>query len=296
MIGFTECFLKQMGVRDAVSLFIDGFPMEMTCDWLLQIFKGEGEVTDVFVSQKKRENYYCRFGFVRFKELEKGKKAVRNLNGVKIMEKTVKVYFAKYDKSGLLYKGSHMQDKGKYSKAVRVGNYMIATKERRSFKEVVEGFPNLPKEDDWMKENNRMMVESSDIMKKAKLEMINLKGLIGRLVEEIFNSENLVEIKRIIGVVCEEAIIAIQKKDGKIEPIDHRKVDEDPRLSREDEQPRVFWEEDLVLSMRHKDQREPDYSIGPFELLQLLEGLDQGSSIAVGPLICGESQSPGMLA
>ena len=50
------------------------------------------------------------------------------------------------------------------------------------------------------------------------------------------------DIKQKIGVVCEEVMIAIQKKeDDKIKPIDHRMVDEDPRLSGEDEQPRVFW-------------------------------------------------------
>ena len=167
-----------MGLREAISLFIDGLPTEMTWDWLIQIFRGEGEVTNIFVSQKKRSNYDCCFGFVCFKELEEAKKAVRNLNGVEIREKTMKVSFAKYDKNGLLYKGSHLQDTDKNLKAVRARKYMRAIKDRRSFKEVVKGSPNLPKEDDWMKENNSMVAESGDVKNKEKLEMINLKGLI----------------------------------------------------------------------------------------------------------------------
>ena len=96
-------------MRDAVSLFIYGLPMEMTWDWLLQIFRGEGEVTDVHVSHKRRSKYDHRFGFVRFKKLEEARKAVRNLNGVKIREKIMKVSFAKYDKQGRPWNGPFMK-------------------------------------------------------------------------------------------------------------------------------------------------------------------------------------------
>ena len=61
----------------------------------------------VYVSQKRRCNYDCQFGFVRFKKLEEAKKAViRTLNVVKIREKTIKVSFAKYDKNGMPWNGS----------------------------------------------------------------------------------------------------------------------------------------------------------------------------------------------
>ena len=89
-----------MGIGDAVSLFIDGLPIEMTWEWLLQIFREEGVVTDVYVSQKRRNNYACRFDFVRFEKLEEARKTVRNLDGVKIRGKIMKVSFAKYDKNG----------------------------------------------------------------------------------------------------------------------------------------------------------------------------------------------------
>ena len=70
--------------REDWTLFIDGLPMQMTWDWLLQNFRGEGEVIDVFVSQKRRRNNEWRFGFVHFKKLEDARNAIRNLNGVMI--------------------------------------------------------------------------------------------------------------------------------------------------------------------------------------------------------------------
>ena len=87
--------------KDVVSLFIDGLPLDMTWDWLLQIFRGEEEVTDVYVSYKRQRNNETCFGFVRFKKMEEAKNVVRNLNGIKIRGKILKVSFAKYDKKGM---------------------------------------------------------------------------------------------------------------------------------------------------------------------------------------------------
>ena len=66
---------------EAFSLFIDGLPWEMNWSWLLQIFIGEGEVSDVYVSHKRRRFNNSKFGFVRFKKLEEATNAVNNLNG-----------------------------------------------------------------------------------------------------------------------------------------------------------------------------------------------------------------------
>ena len=93
--------------------------MEMTWKWLLQIFKGEGQVTDIYVSRKRRRNYECQFTFVRFKRLDEARRAVRNLNGVRIREKTMKASFAKYDGRGLPWKDANLQEADKDSTAVR---------------------------------------------------------------------------------------------------------------------------------------------------------------------------------
>ena len=94
------------------SLFIDGLPKEMTRDWLLHIFRGEGVVSnvyifweegvvsDVYVSSKRRRFHDYRFGFVRFELLVDAKKAVRNLDGAKIRGYRLQVSFAMYDKNG----------------------------------------------------------------------------------------------------------------------------------------------------------------------------------------------------
>ena len=84
---------------DAFSLFVDGLPLEMSWDWLLQVFRGIGEICDVFVSHKIRRNKECRFGFVRFKYLEDARKAIRNLNGTRIRDKTMMISFAKYGRN-----------------------------------------------------------------------------------------------------------------------------------------------------------------------------------------------------
>ena len=77
---------------EVYSLFIDELPMEMTWDWLLQIFRGEGEISDVYVSHKQRRMNDCRFGFVRFKKLEAAQNAIRNLDGIKIRGKLESIF------------------------------------------------------------------------------------------------------------------------------------------------------------------------------------------------------------
>ena len=135
--------------------------MEMNWNWLLQIFRGEGEVTDVYVSQKRKSNYDYRFGFVRFKKLEEARKAIRNLNGVKIRKKIMKVSFTKYDKKDRPWNSSILQEANKVSKAVgREEKYTKDTNDGRTFKEVVEGLPHHSKAVDWVMKNHRNTVIS----------------------------------------------------------------------------------------------------------------------------------------
>ena len=90
-----------MEKKKVYSLFIDGLPWKITWDWLLDIFRGEGEVLDVYVSKKRRRFNGSRFGFVRYKNLEKAMKAARNLNGARLRGRRLKVSLAKYDKRGV---------------------------------------------------------------------------------------------------------------------------------------------------------------------------------------------------
>ena len=87
-------------------------------------------------------------------------------------------------------------------------------------------------------------------------------------------------------------INAIQmKEDEKVDSVVHRKLEDKPRLDEEDEQSGAFWEENLVLSMRHNVQHVPEVSFGQFEFLQNLEGTEQ-RECTVGPLNIGLSQRP----
>ena len=73
----------------------------MTWDWLLQLFKFEGQVIEVFVSQKRQKNNDNRFDFVRYNTREEALNAVKNLNGIRLSGKTLKVSFAKYERNGM---------------------------------------------------------------------------------------------------------------------------------------------------------------------------------------------------
>ena len=66
----------------------------------------------MFVSHKRQKNSNCRFGFVHFKKLDEAKKAVKNLNEVKIRDNFLKVSFAKYEKKGKPWNGPFLQKGG----------------------------------------------------------------------------------------------------------------------------------------------------------------------------------------
>ena len=117
--------------------------MKMTWEWLLQIFKGEGEVSDVFVSQKRRRNIDCRFGFVHVRKIDEARKAIFNLNGVKIRGKCLKVSFARFDKEGRPWDVSRLKETGKGDEVKgKEEKYREVIEVGMNFKDVVEGRPN----------------------------------------------------------------------------------------------------------------------------------------------------------
>ena len=254
-------------MRDAVSLFVDGLPLEMSWDWLQQIFRGEGNIIDVYGSKKKRSRRDCRF--VRFRKLEEAKMAVRNLNGVMIREKIMKASFAKYDKNGRPWTDSFMQEEENESKAVgRAVKIIKATNGGRSFKEVVEGLSRNIEKDDWAKDNHRSIEGFGVGMNRNETEMMNLKEMTWRLVDEIFKAASREEVIRNIGSVFVEMISELKKKVVLADLGDCRntgeKEEDEPRVAEEEEQLGVLLEEELVISMLHKDQQAPMPLIGSF--------------------------------
>ena len=192
--------------------------MEMTWDWLLQIFMGEGEVIDVYVSQKRRKNNDCWFGFIRFKKLEETRSAVRNLNGVKIREKSLKVSFAKYHKKGMPWNGPLLQES-------KIGSEMVGREEKcrkvtingRSFKEAMEGSSSYQKIDDWVMENPRRMAESDADKNRIKLDKHDLeevKRKLGVVIDETINTIQRDKDTMVASLDCTKEIVADGKKGG----------------------------------------------------------------------------------
>lgn len=168
-------------MQNVVSLFIDGLPKDMTREWLLQIFKKEGEILDVYVSPKRRHNNVCWFGFVRFKRVEEARSAIRNLNGTVIRGRCMEVSFAKYDKNGLPWNVEVPQatDQASDELAMREGNYRLATKEGRTFKEVVKGKHHLREaEEGTLKNHTSVTVFDADKV-GLKLTKKKLLGCLG---------------------------------------------------------------------------------------------------------------------
>ena len=130
-----------------------------------------------------------------------------------------------------------MQEDDKVSEAVRRDEkFRKATNDGRSFKEVVEGLPHHLKVDDWVMKNPKKMANFDAKKNQMKLDKMNLKGMVWRVVEEIFNSTNMQEVKRKLGVVIEEVINTIHRdEDIMVELLDCRKEDEEPRMEGKDE-------------------------------------------------------------
>ena len=90
--------------------------------------------------------------------------------------------------------------------------------------------------------------------------------MVWRLVEEIFNPINLEEVKRKLDLVIGN-VLNLVHRDKVTLAVSHacRKEVEESQKKGKDKMTGVFLEENLVLSMLHKDQVVSDSLIGGFE-------------------------------
>ena len=267
-----------------VSLFIDGLPREMTWDWLEQIFRGEGEISNVFISHKRRSKSDDRFGFVRFKRLEEAERAIRNLNGIKIRDNYIKVSFAKYDKRGMLWDGPWLRSDIKSQVAMsREEISMASAVKGRSFKEVVSGMPHSPKVDEWAGDNQEKLVSPDTGKNSRRGDMMSLKGMIWKVMDEIFRPTIMGEMRQKLQGVVNEVVDAIQREEEIVMDSSNCMMeDEEQRRKGGDERVGAFWEEELVQSMIHQNQEDVRCPIGERESLQALEASIQLCAV-VGP-------------
>ena len=218
---------------------------------------------------------------MRFKKLEDARIAVRDLNDAMIRGKRIKVSFAKYDKNGKPWDSAILQedDSTKESMGKELKTWKT-TSGVRSFKEVTLGVPHQQQGEVWARKSP-YIAEGSDTAKSNKeLDKVKLKGIVLRVVEDVFKTENLVEIKWTLGGLMVEALSMLQIEEVILgEHLAHREGVEETRSEGEEEQSLIFLEEDLVRSMRRKDQD----GDGEFEL-PLTEEASAQSWTEVGPM------------
>ena len=142
----------------------------------------------------------------------------------------------------------------------------IHTNDGRSYEKVVEGVPNLSKDDRWGRKKTRAGVAYFDEESRKEFEKTNIQRLVWRVVEEIFHTTNVEKIRRKLGIWIEEAI---NDSHGEVifndEPRGCRVQGEEQQREGEAEKARVFLEEDLILPMLHKDLDKSCPLIGAFE-------------------------------
>ncbi|XP_057545913.1 uncharacterized protein LOC130824908 [Amaranthus tricolor] len=100
---------RQLGVSSQngkTSLFVDCIPQNLSVSWLEIIFRKAGDVQDVYISKKVRQNTSDRFGFVRFGNYVEAVNAIKLMNGFKVQGKGLKVSLAKYSKGGNFIKNT----------------------------------------------------------------------------------------------------------------------------------------------------------------------------------------------
>ena len=95
--------------------------------------------------------------------------------------------------------------------------------------------------------NTRTLASSNAEEHRRQIEKMNLKGLVWRVIEEIFNSVNLEEIKCNLGDLMVGVIHMVE-----FEQIEYKKKPEKQRKEGDDEQRGAFLEEELVSSIMNK--------------------------------------------
>ncbi|KAH7865037.1 hypothetical protein Vadar_001483 [Vaccinium darrowii] len=79
-----------------ISVYVDNLPFEMDEVWLRQIFKGYGEVMDVYIPKKRSSRFNTKFGFIRFLSMEEAHRAIQDLDGFLIRDFNIHVNLAKF--------------------------------------------------------------------------------------------------------------------------------------------------------------------------------------------------------
>ncbi|KAH7865128.1 hypothetical protein Vadar_002587 [Vaccinium darrowii] len=90
---------SQSSISVSFSVYVDNLPYEMDEVWLRQIFKGYGDVVDVFIPNKRSSRFNTKFGFVRFRSKAEALDAVQDLHGILIRDFRVQVNLGRFSQT-----------------------------------------------------------------------------------------------------------------------------------------------------------------------------------------------------
>ena len=192
--------------------------------------------------QRGRRNQRC-FCIIEKKEeqgmslwlrsVKDARRAIRELNGIVIRDNRMLISFAKYDRNGKRW--SIEEDNGpKLSLRSEEIQWKNANGER-TFKEVLLNLPTHQKREAWVRKSNIKMQDSESNRTNKQLDEVRLKKMALKVVEEVFQSENLAEVKCMLVVVIVEVMNKLQR-EGTIlnEALIYVKEAVEPRMNRQE--------------------------------------------------------------
>ena len=165
--------------------------------------------------------------------------------------KNMKVSFAKYDKKGVPWNDPVMKGERTSSKTVgNEGKSLAHTLNGRSFKDVVKGLQYSMKEREVESKDSGSLADHGIKKNIGRPHKMSLKGLCWRLLEGIFSSNNIKEVRRRLDGVIDQVISNIHWEEKIMNCSDgYREEEELQRIESKEEMPGAFWEEEIISSM-----------------------------------------------
>ena len=118
---------------------------------------------------------------------------------------------------------------------------------------------------------------------KHRTEIVKVKEMVRRVMEETLSSDNFEGIKRKLGIVLKEALRVIKRDEDILNELPgYKNGAEKQQPVGGDEQSGTFLEEKLIISILHKDQCVAVPLIGSFEPTLICEASSHNSPV-VGP-------------
>ena len=173
---------------------------------------------------------------------------MRNLNGILIRGRSLKVSFAKYDKGGRPCNES-AQKEAKNDSEVEWGasNHRETTEVGRSYKEVVMGVKHHKRIEVWEAKQPRRKESIGDERHDG---IMNLKEMLLKVKEEIHKSVSMDKNKQNMGLMLIDMVIELlRKEDGPTSKEENEVKEVEQQLKGAEKSTKAFLEDELIQSM-----------------------------------------------